>query len=191
MKKQGFTLVELIAVIGVMAIILGFTVVMFTQLFDFQQNNEEYTEGVRAADRLVAEFRSDVRTYGKPEIPSDGKVLLRWKTESETIDYMAEPGEFPDQLNVIRTVRKEGQQILYEVYRLPERSVLHFVDGTDSDDTGKDAGLVALSLWITPKGIEAPKPDGLNPFDRTLPPSLEKQVDPKYAGNWRTIVVRY
>ena len=186
MKKRGFTLVELIAVIAVLAVVLGFTVVMFAQLFDFQQNNSEYSDGVRVADRLVADFRNDVRTYGKPEILSEGDVLLRWTTETETIEYASEAGEFPGQLNVVRTVRQEGRQNHNETYRLPERSAVRFVDGKDND-----AGLVALSLWITPKGTETPNLDELNPFDRTIPQSLEQRIDPKYAGNWRTIIVRY
>ena len=186
MKRHGFTLIELIAVVAVLAVVLGFTVVMFAQLFDFQQNNSEYSDGIRATDRLVADFRNDVRTYGKPEILSKGSALLRWETSTETIEYTSESGEFPGQQNIVRTVRQGEQQSGYEKYRLPERSALRFVEGKDND-----AGLVALSLWITPKGTETPSLDELNPFDRTIPQSLELRIDPKYAGNWRTIIVRY
>jgi len=186
MKSPGFTLIELITVIAVMAVVLGISVLMFGQLFDFQRNHNAYSEGVRVSHRLITDFRSDVRAYGKPEILSEEGALLRWSTESETIEYTLQSGEFPEQQNVHRTVHKDGQQIHRETYRLPDDSALYFAEGG-----GNDAGLIALSLWITPPGTKTPKPDELNPFDRTMPQALKQQVDPKYAGNWRTIVVRY
>jgi len=186
MKKRGFTLVELISVIAVLAVVLGVAVVMFGQLFDFQRDNDEYTQGIRSVNRLAADFRTDVRTYGMPDILSEGETLLRWTTESETVEYTLQSGGFPEQQNVIRTVREENKQTRYETYRLPERTALHFTEGQ-----GENAGVAALSLWIAPPGTEIPKLDELNPFDRTVPQSLERHVNPKYAGNWRTIVVRY
>ena len=190
MKRPGYTLIELITVMAVMFAVMGITVVMLVQLFDYKQNHGEYSERMRTVDRLVANFRSDVRTYGKPEIVSDGNTLLRWTTETATIEYMAQPGEFPEQLNVVRTVQQEGQRNHYETYRLPDRTTLRFIDGT-ADGTGNDVGLIALSLWIASKNIEAPNLDELNPFDRTVPTSLEQRMDSKHAGHWRTIIARY
>jgi len=186
MKKQGFTLIELIAVMAAMSIVVGVTVLLIAQVLDFQRDNGEYSDGIRAADRFVAVFRSDVHTYGKPEILSKGETLLRWTTESEMVDYTIQPGGFPDQQSIVRTVYKDGEQIHYETYHLPDRTALRFADGKDSD-----AGLFALSLWTAPKGTELPEIDELNPFDRTIPKLLEQRIDPKYAGTWRTIVVRY
>jgi len=65
-----------------------------------------------------------------------------------------------------------------------------------AEGTGNDAGLIALSLWTAPQGTTVlnhtvPNLTELNPFDRTVPQTLEQQIDPKYAGNWRTIIVRY
>jgi prepilin-type N-terminal cleavage/methylation domain-containing protein len=186
MRKHGFTLVELLAVMAVMAVVMGFTVVLLVQLFDHQQRHDEYTEQTRSLNRLVVDFRSDVRTYGKPQIPADGTALLRWTTDTKTIDYTAQPGEFPDQLNLVRTVRIDGQDKRSEIYRLPDKTTVHFADGT-----GNDAGLLALSLWTTPQGTPTPNLDELNPFDRTIPKNLEQKVNPKYAANWRTILARY
>ena len=185
MKRPGYTLVELITVMAVLSVIMGVTAVMLVQLFEFQQNTGEHADKVRSADRFVVIFRSDVHTYGKPDILSEGNVLLRWTTETETIEYTAQPGEFPDQLNIVRTVQnEEGNR--NETYRLPDRTTLRFAEGKDAD-----AGLIALSLWSTPQGTKMPNLDELNPFDRTMPKTLEDQINPKYAGNWRTIVVRY
>ena len=191
MRRTGYTLIELITVMAVLSVIMGVTAVMLVQLFDFQQNTGEHADKVRAADCFVAVFRSDVHTYGKPDIFSEGNVLLRWTTETETIEYTAQTGEFPDQRNIVRTVRKEEQTHRAESYRLPDRTMVRFVDGT-----GNDAGLVALSLWTAPQGTPVPHHavpnlDALNPFDRTIPKNLEEQIDPKYAGNWRTIIARY
>jgi len=177
MKRQAFTLIELIAVVALMAIIMGTAVVLIAQLFDYQRNNAEYADSIRAVNRLVADFRSDVRTHGKPEILTDDDTLLRWTTNVLTVEYRTEPGEFPDQQKIIRTVRQEGESNRYETYRLPERSALRFVEGMESD-----AGLVAMSLWVgTPVG-DVPNIDELNPFDRTTK---------SCAHHWRTIVVRY
>ena len=185
MKRPGYTLIELITVMAVMSAVVGISGVLLVQLFEFQQHTGEHADTVRSVDRFVAIFREDVHTYGKPDILSEGNVLLRWTTETETIEYTAQPGEHPNQLNIVRTVQKEeGNR--NETYRLPDRTTLRFCEGKDAD-----AGLVALSLWTSPQGTDVPNLDELNPFDRTLPKTLEDQIDPKYAGNWRTIIVRY
>ncbi|MCL2710755.1 MAG: prepilin-type N-terminal cleavage/methylation domain-containing protein [Planctomycetaceae bacterium] len=185
MKRPGYTLIELITVMAVMSVVMGVSVVLLVQLFDFQRNTDEYADRSRAVDHLTVVFRNDVRTYGKPEILTDGTALLRWTTETETIEYTAQPGEFPEQLNVVRTEQKEGEN-RFETYHLPDRTTFRFVEGKD-DDTG----LIALSLWIAPLGTEMPNLDELNPFDRTIPKDIEERVNPKYAGNWRTIIARY
>lgn len=186
MKRRGFTLIELIAVMAALSVVMGVSVVLLIQVLGFQRDNGEYSDGQRTVDRLVADFRNDVHTYGQPELLTDGPVLLRWKTELGTVEYTLEPGEFPSQQNIVRSVQKEGQPNL-ERYRLPERTTLHFAEGKDSD-----AGLIALSLWTTPQGTRIPKLAELNPFDRTLPKSFEQErIDPKYAGHWRTIIARY
>ena len=182
MKKTGFTLTELLAVMAALSVIMGISVVMLIQAFDFQRANDQYVEGVRTANRLVADFRSDIRAFGKPEILTEGVTLLRWDVGTEAVDYTVEPGKFPDQQTVVRTVRKDGQ-VSKETYSLPDRSMLWFAEGSDAG-----AGLVVLSLWTTPTGAETPDRNDLNPFDRTL---SKTQVDPKCAGNWRTIIARY
>jgi len=186
MKRHGFTLIELIAVMAVLAVVLGFSVMMFVRLFEFQQSNDEYADGVRGADRFITDFRYDVHTFGQPKLLSGGGAI-RWDTEPEVIEYTTVPGEFPDQVSVVRTVYKDGRQTHYEAYRLPDRSELRFVEGENTSYSG----LVALSLWTTPRGIETPDITELNPFDRTIPKNLEERIDPKFAGNWRTIIVRY
>jgi len=70
MKKNGFTLIEVITVMAAMGVVMGITIVLFVQLFDFQRNQGEYAEKMRTIDRFVADFRGDVRIYGKPEILS-------------------------------------------------------------------------------------------------------------------------
>ena len=179
MKKSGFTLLELVATMTIMFVVMGVSVVLLMQVFDFQRTCSRYSDGIRAADLLVVDFRNDVHTHGKPEIPTEGDSLLRWNTETETIDYVMEPGLFPEQIFVVRTVQKGGKKIRGQTYRLPERTVLNAVNGD---------GLIALSLWTTPMGAEVPSFDEWNPFDRTPPNS---RFDPQYAGNWRTILARY
>jgi type II secretory pathway pseudopilin PulG len=188
MRRHGFTLTELVAVMAVLFAVMGVSVVMLVQVFDFQQTNDQHAEGMRAVDRLVVDFRKDVRTYGKPEIPTDSPTLFQWKTETATVEYVIAPGTFPDQQIVVRTVKmlQDDEQLFRETYRLPDRTTVWGVSGTESE-----SGLVALNLWTAPLGTKAPLPETLNSFDRTIPMMPTLQVDPKYAGNWRTIVARY
>jgi prepilin-type N-terminal cleavage/methylation domain-containing protein len=185
MQKHGFTLIELIATMAVMAVVMGTAVVMLVQLIGFQRNHDEQANQLRNADRFAAAFREDVHAYGKPVILMEDNTLLRWKTETETIEYVMKPGRFPHQRNIVRTVHRDGQQSHCETYRLPDRTTLWFVDGKDND-----AGLVALCLWTSPPHAEPPKIDAFNPFDRTIQNPPEERIDPKYAC-WRTIIARY
>ena len=173
---------ELVAVMAVMFAVMGVSVVMLMQAFDFQQTSDQHAEGMRTVDRLVIDFRNDVHAYGKPEIPSDSPVLFRWNTESATLEYIIVPGTFSDQKIVVRTLHTDGDEFR-ETYRLPDRTTVWGEVGTETA-----AGLIALSLWTAPPGTEPPLPETLNPFDRTMP---KLQVEPKYAGNWRTIIARY
>jgi len=180
--KKGFSLLELLVVMAAMFTIMGVSGALLVQAFGFQRSSGQYSDGMRAVDRFVADFRRDIHVYGQPEIPPDSDTLLRWNTGTETVVYTTQPGLFPDQQTIVRTVRKDDRRSV-ETYRLPDRMALWFENGKDAD-----AGLVALSLWTTPQGGEAPNPDSLNPFDRTMPQFLGSL---KGIGNWRTIIARY
>jgi type II secretory pathway pseudopilin PulG len=185
--RKSFTLIELIAVMAVMFTVMGISVVILIQAFDFQQTNNEHAEGVRAVNRLLNDFREDVHSFGKPMIPTEGEILIQWKTETAEVCYTRAPSSIsPNQQAVVRWLSKDGQS-LTETYRLPDRTTVWCVDGETTH-----AGLVALSLWTTPPGTETPKLETLNPFDRTMPSStVNPTVNSKYAGNWRTIAARY
>jgi len=183
MQKAGFTLTELLAVMTALFAVMGISVVLLVQTLDFQHGNSVFSDRICAADRLVADFRNDIHAYGQPEIPADG-ALLRWKTETITLDYVIEPGKLPDQSIVVRTLQKDGQKFC-ETYRLPDKTTVWCVDGKETD-----TGLVALSLWtMLAPGMEMPPLETLNPFDRTF--QEKSQVNLRYAGNWRTIIARY
>ncbi|MDR0328134.1 MAG: type II secretion system GspH family protein [Planctomycetaceae bacterium] len=186
-KQSGFTLVELIVVLTALFAVMGVSVVLLVQTINFQRTNSAYLDGVRVLDRLVVDFRNDVHAYGKPVIPNDGNTLLQWKSDTVSLDYIVKEGRFADEQQIVRTLKKDGETIL-ETYRLPEKTTVWCVNGADSD-----AGLVALSLWTIPLGTKMPPQAELNPFDRTLstPETLESNMVPRYAGNWRTIIARY
>ena len=182
MRKSGFTLVELLAVMVSLFAVMGVSVVLLVQAIHFQKKNSAEAEGMRVFDRLAVDFRSDVHAFGKPEIPDDG-ALIQWKTDTETLRYVLEPGRFPEQQVIVRTLEKDGQKQI-ESYRLPERTAVWCVDGKATD-----ANLAALSLWTVPPGTEMPPLDTINPFDRTI--QKGSQADSQHAGYWRTIIARY
>lgn len=186
----GFTLVELIAVMGCLSIIMGVAVAMLFQMFDMQVRCEERSIETRSVNRFVDVFRKDVHELGKPEIvaesPEKERTLLRWKSDAGTVEYEWKAGEFPGRQFVRRT-EKTGETIRQtEDYRLPDHSVLRFVEGND-----RYAGLIALSLWRQTPGDGIPPADETNPFERTVLNAPSEQDETAYVGIWRTVLAHF
>lgn len=183
-NQTGFTLVELITVLGVLSVVTGIAVTLMFQMFDLQIRSEENSERTRSTNRLVAAFRQDIQTYGKPEIKtgsiSSGEKPLRWTLEGKTLEYEFLNGKHPGQRLVRRTEKTEKEIHRLENYALQDGAVLCFFEGKD-----KHAGLVALSLWLQTPGTEPLKPDAINPFERSTTNGTE------YAGSWRTVLARF
>lgn len=185
---RGFTLVELIAVIGCLSVIMGVAVVLLFQMFDMQRRNEERSVEIRSTNRFVVVFREDVHRLGKPEIKANSidqeKVLLSWQSDDSIVQYELQDGDFPGQKFVRRIEKTDEKVRKIDDYRLPDQSVLRFYDGKDDH-----ADLVALSLWRQTPGMNVPKADEMNPFNRTLPAvSLDETV---HVGIWRTVLARF
>lgn len=195
---RAFTLIELVAVMACMVIVGSIAMVFLFQAFDFQQRNEEHVLTRDGASRLLADFRKDVHRYGKPGIsqtvpgtPEKDRLLLQWNDGDTLVVYLWEDGEFPGRRRICREVRRDGEITIFEGYILPDNAVLWCVEGRDAH-----AGLVALSLWVPPVGLPdsaltADDVEKIDPLTRTFPENLTREIDPVYAANWRTAVVRY
>lgn len=187
---RGFTLVELIAVMGCLSVIMGVAIVLLFQMFDMQVRTEERSIEIRRVNRFIDVFRKDVHELGRPEIVTESveteEVLLRWESETATVEYEWKTGEFPGQRFVRRT-ENMGESIRQtEDYRLPDHSVLQFVEGKD-----RYAGLVALSLWRQTPGSDIPMADETNPFEKTVLNASSEQDETAYIGMWRTVLAHF
>lgn len=197
-SARAFTLIELVAVMAGMVIVGSIAMVFLFQVFDFQQCNEEHALTRDGASRLLADFRKDVHRYGKPEVfqtvpenPEKDRPLLQWNDGRTLVVYLWEDGEFSDRRRIRREVRREGEITVLEGYILPDNAVLWCVEGRDAH-----AGLLALNLWVSPAGLPnsaltAADAEKIDPFIRTLPENLSREIPPAFATNWRTAVVRY
>jgi prepilin-type N-terminal cleavage/methylation domain-containing protein len=180
-KQTGFTLIELVAVMGVLSVIMGIAITLLFQMFDLQMRSEENSDRTRSTNRFVASFRQDIQTYGKPELKTgsiaSGEKPLRWTLNGKTLEYELLSGKHPGQ-RFVRRIEKTGEKMnRSEDYALPDGTALSTFEGKD-----KNAGLVALLLWRQMPVGEAPKPNELNPFE---------QNGAEYAGVWRTVFARF
>jgi prepilin-type N-terminal cleavage/methylation domain-containing protein len=183
-NQTGFTLVELIAVMGILSVVMGIAVTLLFQMFDLQMRSEENSERTRSTNRFVAAFRRDIQNYGKPELLATGEKPLRWTREGKTVEYELLNGQHPGQRSVHRVERTDAQIHSAENYALPDGAAVYFFEGKD-----QHAGLVALSIWQQTPGSEPPKPDEMNPFERSLSGTFANGTE--YAGSWRTVLARF
>ena len=183
--KRAYTLTELIVVMACFSVIFGVAVGLFFTAFDFQLRYAEQTLTAQSTDRLAEQFRRDARTPGQAVCGPEENVLLRWTDGDRRIEYELAAGRFPEKKNVIRNEKQGAAVLNTETFALPDDSRLKFVPGE-----GEFAGFLAMSLWTDPPGIRDVNIDELDPFRRVVPQSLKNRVDPGYAGNWRTVLVK-
>lgn len=199
-RRRAFSLTELLAVMACLAVMMSVSTTLFFQAFEFQIRHDERAHQTQSVNRLIEQFRSDARVCvqkkGTVQIAPEENVLFQWTVpesehEIQTIRYERRNGEFPQQSEVIRSVdvSKNGEQerLATEKYRLPDHATLRFFTGS-----GEFQGLAAMSLWTNVSGTAPPSDSQFNPFARTMTESTTgrlPEVDPKFAGNWRTVIV--
>ncbi len=103
-KRRGFTLVELLVVISVLAIILPMAGGTVFFLLQAQSRSAESLREAMAITQFSHTFRSDIHAaqsaHPSTRLPGDGGVRLKLE-DSRGIEYDAEPNGF-----VTRTVRR-------------------------------------------------------------------------------------
>ena len=182
--KRAFTLIELTVVMGCLSLIFGVAMVLFFKAFDFQLQYAEQLVLARSTGRFVEQFRSDARTYSRPDYRPEENVPLRWNDGDRLVEYELAAGLFPEKRNVIRREKQGATVLRTETFALPDDSRLQFVEGK-----GAFAGFLAMSLWTDLPGVGDVNLDELDPFSRTIPESLKNRLDPCHAGNWRTVLI--
>lgn len=191
-------LVELLAVIACLTVILGVSMMLLFQTFEYQIRHNERTDQNRIANRLIEQFRIDVRGISsEPQIAPEENVFIQWNLpQDQIIRYELHEGKFPENCVVVRSlyVLKDGEReiLATERYQLPDHTQLRFVKGENEFQ-----GLTALCFWIGVAEAASLDVSQLDPFTRTIAPaspdvpvSRLPSIDPKYAANWRTVIVR-
>ena len=185
-RRYGFTLVELLVVMAILSVVMGVSVTLMFMMFDFQQRYTEQSGQIQSTNRFIEQFRADARLHYAPLIASDDETILQWNAGNNKITYAPVPGEFPEKRDVVRRVWQGDKLTGTEIYHLPDDATLRFVLGQDAN-----AGLLALSLWEQPPHGNAIPPEKLDPLTRTVVDLSPESPDPNFAGNWRTIIVRF
>ncbi|MCL2349803.1 MAG: hypothetical protein FWC50_16250 [Planctomycetaceae bacterium] len=187
MHRHGFTLIELVAVLGGLVVVMGISMGLLFAMLDFQQRHDEQSMQLRSTNMFFTQFRNDARiASGQPVLSLDATAvssfLIEWPVETGKIRYRLAPGEFPEKQLVIREVWDAEKITGTETYSLPDHAVIWLTEGKNAD-----AGLIALNLWEHRPHTNPPETAQLDPFTRILNGSPE---NPNVAACWRTVIVR-
>jgi type II secretory pathway pseudopilin PulG len=186
-KYSGFTLIETIIVFAAETFVIGLGVGVLFMVTE-TRIKEYRGDSVRSSlSRLSEQFRTDLHTATTSQLENNS-LRLTFPNEEELV-YSIEHAEFPEQSILRRNKIHGDKKIATETFTLPDHSVAWFV-------FDKDAGLIALNIWTQPvdrRGqilVTIPKKEDLNPFTREITGKDKIGIDPRYAGNWRTIIVK-
>lgn len=193
--RRAFTLVELIVVLACLSAFFCVALMLFFSLAEFQVNFERSGEQTLSTDRFLERFREDAHASGAPEIPewegplgavgSEETPLISWERGEIRTAYLLREGKFPEQIEVVR--REFEGEVLRNTY------TYHLLDDTlvwCERGIGEFENVLALNLWRKISTVPDPEPGQLDPFTREVSGSLREHVNPKFAGNWRTVLVR-
>ncbi len=188
-RRRGFTLVELIAVLGSVVIVISSASVLLIMAFDFSAKNREYDIYHRSQLRFFTDFRQDVNIHGRPEIlvntdkETEGNIIMRWKLKDGELVYQYLVTEIPGTI-IQRLETKKEKISRMENYALADHVQIDIYEGTE-----KNEHLLALSFWQSSRYSEKVKKEELNPFTGKISPVLADQIDPRVLANWRTAIV--
>ncbi|MDR2440665.1 MAG: hypothetical protein LBE12_14985 [Planctomycetaceae bacterium] len=184
-KHSGFTLIEAVLVFWAETLVIGLGVGVLFLVTETRIKESRGDSARLAASRLSEQFRSDLHAATQTTLENNS-LRLTFSTGEEVV-YSPEQAEFPKQPVLQRRKIQNDDKIATETYTLPDHSVAWFVQD-------KNTGLVALNIWTQPVDrrdqilLPMPKKEDLNPFTREITGQDTIGIDPRYAGNWRTII---
>ncbi|MDR0337011.1 MAG: hypothetical protein LBI18_07970 [Planctomycetaceae bacterium] len=184
-KFSGFTLIEMVFVFAAETFVIGLGVGVLFMVTEMRVKENHSDSARLSASRISEQFRNDLHSAASVTLENDSLRLPF--PDGQEIVYSIEPAEFPKQPALFRNKMSGDKKIATETYTLPSHSVAWFVQD-------EDAGLVALSIWTQPVDrrdqilVQIPKKENLNPFTREIISQDNIGFDPRYVGNWRTII---
>jgi hypothetical protein len=184
-KHSGFTLIETVLVFSAEIFVIGLGVGVLFMVTEARIKEYRGDSARLSVSRLSEQFRTDLHAATTTLLENDS-LRLTFPNDEEIV-YLIEQAEFPEQSVLRRNKLRGNKKIATETFTIPDHSVAWFV-------FDQDAGLVALNIWTQPvdrRGqilVTIPKKEDLNPFTREITGKDKIGIDPRYAGNWRTII---
>lgn len=142
--RRGFTLIELVAVLGVSTVLFGVATGLLIMLMQADRGWREQVRGHATVARLADQFRRDVHAARrlKPLPAAPGNAGPGWQLETapgRVVEYRASPGR------LIRVQLADGKTVRQEDFSLPGEARF----GVQPADA--TAGLVGLQVATSRK----------------------------------------
>lgn len=160
-ERRGFTLIEMVATMGVASVLAGVAVAMLYLLLGVERGSREGLHRWNSVSRLAQQFREDARAavgnaQSPAERPSGGaKSPLEWEFplgKDRRIHYTATPEE------LVRTEHDGGKPVGRESFAIgPGAEVSLALSGGDVTG-GRAPALVSLTIAHKPAPPGEPTP---------------------------------
>jgi hypothetical protein len=164
-RRSGFSLVEVVTVMGGLAVVLSLSATLLTHAMRSQSETRRFFDVERHAVELAGQFRSDVHRAGSAETDASklGKdELAELRLEGgETVVYQRKAEM------LIRVLSMDGKPRAREEYRLGSQ--------VDMAVRREDAP-ARLVLSVTPREIKPPGPDDPPVDVRDMPAPLQVEA---------------
>jgi prepilin-type N-terminal cleavage/methylation domain-containing protein len=126
--RRGFTLVELLVVIGGVAVTLGVCVALIQSLLRLDRGARLHLAETSAVGRIGHQFRQDVRAASRAKEDASRLELALAAPDERIVEYEARPGA------LLRVERKGDQVVRRETYRVHRGGTPRFATERDQDD---------------------------------------------------------
>jgi prepilin-type N-terminal cleavage/methylation domain-containing protein len=141
-RQRGMTLVEMLVVLSLMAVLLGFTGVCMHGMFRAQARLDDNTQRRASLERLGLQLRTDAHAALRARLQDDQDttVLVLTTADSREIEYRAEAAD------VDRTVRQADAVLHRDTFRMPG------VAGIEWEVSDVQPQVVSLHVSVAERG---------------------------------------
>jgi prepilin-type N-terminal cleavage/methylation domain-containing protein len=126
--RRGFTLVELLVVIGGVAVTLGMCVALLHSLLRLDRAARLHLAETTAVGRLGRQFRQDVHAASRAKEDASRLELALSAPDERIVEYEVRPGA------LLRVERKGDQVVRRESYRVHHGGTPRFATERDQED---------------------------------------------------------
>jgi prepilin-type N-terminal cleavage/methylation domain-containing protein len=136
--RRGWSLLELLVVITVVSILMGFTAALAARMIQYGKGERAAVVAAANLERLGRDLRNDARAANAPAELSETSLVLT-QAEGRSIEYLVRPAD------ILRTIRRSGKTEGFDTYKLPTGTLARFESGRDGRFPS-----VALVLRLNP-----------------------------------------